>query len=299
MELISSGKEEKMLNNTTTGNGLDSNPIAFYRERLMKNGALVHCITNYVTVTDCANILIASGASPIMSDDIEEVEAITSICNGLCINIGTLNQLTIPAMFLAAKKASQLRHPTLLDPVGAGASPLRTNTATKLLCEIPFTAIRGNISEIKALSLGKGTTKGVDADEMDAIKDDKIDEAVGLAKGLSEESGAIVVITGATDLIVYKNQVGLVRNGHPKMADITGSGCMLSAMLTGYLAANSDNIFDATIACLCHMGIAGEYAERQATKEGKGNASYSNYLIDYIGTITNEQLEEGARYEIL
>ena len=275
------------------------NSISFYRERLKCNGALIHCITNYVTVTDCANILIASGASPIMSDDIEEVEDITSICNGLCINIGTLNQRTIPAMFLAAKKASELLNPILLDPVGVGASPLRTETASRLLREVPFTAIKGNISEIKALGLGSGTTKGVDADEMDAINDTNIGEAIRLAKGISADTGAIVVITGARDLIVYKDQSALVRNGHPKMSEITGSGCMLSALLTAYLAANSENMFEATIACLCHMGIAGEYAERLATKEGKGNATYSNYLIDFIGTISNEQLERDARYEKL
>lgn len=274
-----------------------NNNVVSYRDSLRTNGALIHCITNYVTVTDCANILIAAGASPIMSDDIEEVEAITSICNGLCINIGTLNQQTIPSMFLAAKKASELGHPLLLDPVGAGASPLRTDTARRLLREYHFTAIRGNISEIKALGLGAGTTKGVDADELDAIKDDQIDEAVALAKGISEDTGAIVVITGARDLIVYKDQIALVRNGHPKMAEITGSGCMLSALLTAYLSANKENMFDATIACLCHMGIAGEYAERLVSKEGKGNATYSNYLVDFIGTITDKELEGAARYE--
>jgi hydroxyethylthiazole kinase len=289
-----------MDNNKATGtNNGTANPISLYRENLKKNGALIHCITNYVTVTDCANILIASGASPIMSDDIEEVEAITSICNGLCINIGTLNQQTIPSMFLAAKKASQLGHPVLLDPVGVGASPLRTNTASRLLEQISFTAIRGNISEIKVLGLGKGTTKGVDANELDAINDDTIYDVIKLARGISEDTGAIVVITGATDLIVYKDKSALVQNGHPKMAEITGSGCMLSALLTGYLAANKDNMFEAAIACLCHMGIAGEYAERQAAKEGKGNATFSNYLIDFIGTITSEQLERDSRYEKL
>ena len=110
---------------------------------------LVHNITNYVTVNDCANILLACGGSPIMSDDEGDVEDITAICGGLNINIGTLNRNTIPSMFLAGKRANALNHPVLLDPVGAGASKLRTETAAGLIKEVQFAVIRGNISEIK------------------------------------------------------------------------------------------------------------------------------------------------------
>ena len=120
---------------------------------------LIHNITNYVTVNDCANILLACGGSPIMADDAEEAEEITAICGGLNINIGTLNQRTIPAMHLAGKKANELGHPVVLDPVGAGASKLRTNTAKALLEDIHFTVLRGNISEIKTLALGTGGAK--------------------------------------------------------------------------------------------------------------------------------------------
>ena len=122
---------------------------------------LIHNITNYVTVNDCANIVLACGASPIMSDDQSEVEEITTICGGLNINIGTLNKRTIESMFLAGKRANALSHPVVLDPVGAGASKLRTETAQKLLEEVKFTVIRGNISEVKTLASGAGTTKGV------------------------------------------------------------------------------------------------------------------------------------------
>lgn len=130
---------------------------------------LIHNITNYVTVNDCANILLACGGSPIMADDAEEAEEITAICGGLNINIGTLNQRTIPAMHLAGKKANELGHPVVLDPVGAGASKLRTNTAKALLEDIHFTVLRGNISEIKTLALGTGGAKGVDADIADKV----------------------------------------------------------------------------------------------------------------------------------
>ena len=133
-------------------------------DHVRKKCPLIHNITNYVTVNECANILLACGGSPIMADDAEEAEEITAICGGLNINIGTLNQRTIPAMHLAGKKANELGHPVVLDPVGAGASKLRTNTAKALLEDIHFTVLRGNISEIKTLALGQSGAKGVDAD---------------------------------------------------------------------------------------------------------------------------------------
>ena len=151
-------------------------------ENVRKNVPLVHNITNYVTVNDVANVLLACGGSPIMSDDIDDVEDITSICGGLNINIGTLNKNTIPSMFAAGKKANELGHVTLLDPVGAGASKLRTETANKLIDEVKFDVIRGNISEIKTLMLGSGSTKGVDADVADKVTEDNIDETIAKLK---------------------------------------------------------------------------------------------------------------------
>ena len=123
-------------------------------ENVRKNVPLVHNITNYVTVNDVANVLLACGGSPIMSDDIDDVVDITSICGGLNINIGTLNKNTIPSMFAAGKKANELGHVVLLDPVGAGASALRTNTANELMEKVKFDVVRGNISEVKTLMVG-------------------------------------------------------------------------------------------------------------------------------------------------
>nr|MCR4845383.1 hydroxyethylthiazole kinase [Eubacterium sp.] len=155
-------------------------------ENVRKTVPLVHNITNYVTVNDVANVLLAAGGSPIMSDEPEDVEDITTICGGLNINIGTLNKQTIEGMFRAGRKAAELGHTILLDPVGAGASSLRTNTAVKLMDEIKFTVIRGNISEIKTLALGSGTTKGVDADVADAVTDETLDSAVKFVKDFAK-----------------------------------------------------------------------------------------------------------------
>ena len=267
-------------------------------ENVRAKTPLVHNITNYVTVNDCANILLACGASPIMSDDPEEVEEITSICGGLNINIGTLNGQTIESMFLAGGRANELEHPVLLDPVGAGASELRTDTALDLLEEVKFAAVRGNISEIITLAYGNGTTKGVDADEEDQLNASNRDSVIRFASEFAEEYETVVAITGATDVITDGRRVCLIQNGHPMMSRITGTGCMLSAMTTAFLAANPEQPFEAVCAAVCAMGLAGELAHKRLSPL-EGNASYRNYIIDAIYHMSGAQLEEGARYELL
>ena len=254
---------------------------------------LIHNITNYVTVNDCANIVLACGASPIMSDDQSEVEEITTICGGLNINIGTLNKRTIESMLLAGKRANELSHPVVLDPVGAGASKLRTETAQKLLEEVKFTVIRGNISEVKTLASGSGTTKGVDADVADKVSEENLDSAVAFAKAFAEKMGAVVAITGAIDIVADGKKAYCIRNGHPMMSSITGTGCQLSAMTAAYVTANPEHPLEA----VCAMGLAGEIAHARLSAQD-GNSTYRNYIIDAIYNMTPEQLEEGAKYEV-
>lgn len=258
---------------------------------------LIHNITNYVTVNDCANVVIACGASPIMADDKEEVAEITSICAGLNINIGTLNSRTIESMLIAGKRANELKHPVVLDPVGAGASRLRTETARKLLDEVKFTVIRGNISEIKTLAFGNGTTKGVDADVADKVTEENLDEVVAFAKAFAEKTGAVAAITGAIDIVADENNAYCISNGHPMMSSITGTGCQLSAMTAAFVTANPGHPLEAAAAAVSAMGLAGEIAHQRLTPLD-GNSSYRNYIIDAIYQLTPTQLKEGAKYEM-
>lgn len=258
---------------------------------------LIHNITNYVTVNDCANVVIACGASPIMADDKEEVAEITSICAGLNINIGTLNSRTIESMLIAGKRANELNHPVVLDPVGAGASRLRTETARKLLDEVKFTVIRGNISEIKTLAFGNGTTKGVDADVADKVTEENLDEVVAFAKAFAGKTGAVAAITGAIDIVADENNAYCIRNGHPMMSFITGTGCQLSAMTAAFVTANPGHPLEAAAAAVSAMGLAGEIAHQRLTPLD-GNSSYRNYIIDAIYQLTPTQLKEGAKYEM-
>lgn len=265
-------------------------------ENVRKTTPLVHNITNYVTANDCANILIACGGAPIMADAVEEVKEITTICTALNINIGTLNERTVSAMLEAGKIAHSLQHPIVLDPVGAGASSYRTDTAKKLIEEIPFSVIRGNISEIKALTIG-GRTNGVDADEKDMVTDNNMDGIVSFAKEVSKKTGAVIAITGATDIIADSNTAYIISNGHPMMSQVSGTGCMLSAMIAAYIGANQKNITEACAAAVCAMGLAGEIAYQHLQKE-EGNATYRTLIIDAIYHMNGDTLEKGGNYEI-
>ena len=266
-------------------------------ENVRKNCPLIHNITNYVTVNDCANIVIACGASPIMADDKDEVADITTICGGLNINIGTLNSRTIASMLIAGKKSNQLNHPVVLDPVGAGASKLRTKTALQLLEEVKFSVIRGNISEIKNLASGTGTTKGVDADVEDKVTEDNLQDVIAFAKAFAEKTGAVIAITGAIDIVADREKAYCIRNGHPMMSSVTGTGCQLSAMTAAFVAANPDHPLEATAAAVSAMGYAGELAYRRLN-EMDGNATYRIYIIDAIYNMTPEMLEKDAKYEM-
>ena len=266
-------------------------------ENVRQKSPLVHNITNYVTVNDCANMLLACGGSPIMADDPEDAVEITAICGGLNINIGTLNQRTIPAMLAAGKRSNELGHPVVLDPVGAGASTLRTDTALRLLNEVKFAVIRGNISEIKTLALGSGTTKGVDADVADKVTEENLDGAVAFAKDFARRIGAVVAVTGAIDIVTDGERAFCIRNGRPEMASITGTGCQLSALTATFVTANPDQPLEAAAAAVCAMGLCGETAHRRMT-ELDGNSSYRNFIIDAMYRLTPAELEKGAKYEV-
>lgn len=267
-------------------------------EAVRQQAPLVHNITNYVTVNDCANIILACGGSPIMADDESEVEEITSICQALVINIGTLNSRTVKAMLRAGKQANQIGIPVVLDPVGAGASKLRTDTTLKLLQEIRFSVIRGNSSEMKTIARGAGTTKGVDADLADAVSQENLEDMIRFVQELSGQTGSVIAMTGAVDLVADSQKAYVIRNGHPMMSRITGTGCMLSAMTGAYCGANSGRLLEATACSVCSMGLAGELGWDRTLKTGGGTASLRMNLIDFISKMDVVTLNGGMKLEI-
>lgn len=266
-------------------------------ENVQTKTPYIHCITNYVTVNDCANILLACGASPIMADDENEVEDITTLCNALVINTGTLNERTVSSMIKAGKKANLLKHPVILDPVGAGASKFRTETVERLLQEVKFDVIRGNASEIKCISRGAASTKGVDADQADYITEQNIGSSVKAAKTLAERTGAIIAITGQIDIVADATRAYVIRNGNAMMSRITGTGCMLTAVLGAMCAANPENMLEAAAVGVSMMGVCGEIAYAKTQEQREGTASFRLHLIDTMSNMKSLTLRDAMKVE--
>ena len=260
--------------------------------QIRRQRPLVHCITNYVTANDCANILLACGGSAIMADDPDEVEEVTAMCDGLVLNMGTPNPRKLDALLRAGAKANQLGHSVILDPVGVGSSAMRRDAGRRLLERLRFAAIRANATEIATLVRGTTAHRGVDADAEESVMD-SVEEN---AKRLSHKTGAVVVVTGDTDIVTDGKTLYRVHNGHPMMKTVTGSGCQLSSLLGAYVTANPENPLHAALAAVCAMGLCGEIAHMRLSPLD-GNASYRNYIIDAIYNLTPEALEKGAKYE--
>jgi len=253
---------------------------------------LIHCINNHVTSNDCANILLACGGSAIMADDPDEAAEVTAMCDGLVLNMGTPNPRKLDALLKAGEEANRLGHPVILDPVGAGSSAMRRNACGLLLERVHFAAIRANATEIAALVRGTAAHRGVDADLEEAAAGPTHENA----KQLSQETGAVVIVTGDTDIVTDGKTLYRVHNGHPMMKTVTGSGCQLSALLGAYVTANPDDVLRAALAAVCAMGLAGQIAhDRLGPLDG--NASYRNYIIDAVYNLTPDALEKGAKYE--
>ena len=261
-------------------------------ENVRERAPLVHHITNYVTVNDCANITLSIGASPVMADDINEVEAMTSIASSLVINIGTLNSRTVECMIKAGKKANEVGIPVILDPVGAGATPYRTKVAKTIMDNIELAVIRGNLSEIKTLYGINTKTKGVDSLYDTSIKDE-LEKGKLLAKDFSKRVGSIIAITGAVDIVTDGKMIYTVENGHKIMSKITGTGCMCSSLIGAYLGTNEDNLL-AALSGVVSMAISGELAY-ESLKEGEGTGTFKVKLMDNIYNLSKEVIEKRGK----
>ena len=256
--------------------------------RVRRNTPLIHHITNYVTVNDCANAVIALGGSPVMADDAGEVEEMVSMASALVLNIGTLNARTVQSMMLAGRKANDLRIPIVLDPVGAGATSLRTRTAHQLVDALHPVVIRGNMSEIKSLAGLDVRTRGVDSTA-------GLEDAETVAQSLSEKLECVIAITGRMDFVAFKKRICVIRNGHEMLSRITGAGCMTTSLVGTCLGAVKDPWVAAAAGIVC-MGVAGEMAHEQLQSH-EGPGTFKARLLDCIFKLTPEILKASARIE--
>lgn len=270
-------------------------------ENMLEFTPIVHCITNFVTVNDCANIILAGGGSPTMAHHEDEVEEITQNSQSLVLNMG--NVLDVTPMILAGKVSNELKHPVVLDPVGIGASKLRNEVFRSLSENIQFSVIRGNISEIKAIANEKGIskeksmTKGVDADNSDKVTENNLKETIEMAKRLSEALGSVIAISGAIDIVADEEKAYLIRNGHPIMVKVTGTGCMSTALIGAFCGGNPNNILEATAAAVTAMGVSGEIAFEKIKEFKGGTMMFRMFLMDSISKMTSEILNGGMNIE--
>lgn len=254
--------------------------------KIRKNKPLVHNITNYVVMNYTANVLLATGASPVMAHAINEVEEMVGFAGALVLNIGTLTDSWVDSMVAAGKKASENGTPVVLDPVGAGATALRTDAAKRILQETKVKILRGNSSEIMALAGSQSSTKGVDATN-------SVEEATQSAKILATELGTTLAITGPVDCITDGERLVEVANGHELMPYVTGTGCSVTAILGAFAAVENDMLV-AAAGGLAYFGLAGEIAAQNSG----GPGTFMIALLDALYNMTPEDFISGAKVKL-
>jgi hydroxyethylthiazole kinase len=253
--------------------------------RVREKKPLIHNITNFVVMNYTANALLAMGASPVMAHARNEVEDMVSFAGALVLNIGTLTDDWIESMLKAGIKASAQGTPIVLDPVGSGATPLRTNSAKRIIDQSQVSVIRGNASEILSLRHEQSKTKGVDSIH-------SVDEAAHTARILAEELQTTLAITGPVDLVTDGTRIVRISNGHPLMGYVTGTGCTATTVIGAFLAVDEDPLRAAATA-LAFFGLAGETAGKAASAPG----SFMIQMQDALYNISPEELREGCKIE--
>lgn len=262
---------------------MSKNYITDVLEKVRKDAPLVHCITNYVTANDCANIILAIGGIPTMADSIVEVEEVTAKASALVLNIGTLSEEKLRAMILAGKTANKNNVPIVFDPVGVASINARKEAAFKILEEVKPTVIRGNMAEIKTLLGLNGNSKGVDS-----LENIDRENASEIAKKLAVMTNTIVAITGEKDYISDGKKVIVIENGNKMMTKVTGTGCMTTSLIAAFLGVLDNGVLSAILG-ISSIGVAGEKAYEDI-KENEGNGSYRMKLIDEVYRLTPEEL---------
>ena len=255
-------------------------------DQIKEKKPLIHHITNWVTIYDCANVVRAFGALPVMAHAKEEVEDMVKIASCIVLNIGTLTPGLIASMLLAGKQANKLNIPVVLDVVGAGATPLRTAETKKLMQDLKIEVIKGNAAEIATIAGVEAEVKGV---ESMGVKGDPVE----IAKNLSSMTGSTVVITGKQDIVAAGNNVYLVNNGHEMMGSVVGTGCMAASVIGSFVAVEKDSAKAAASALAC-FGIAGELAAVNA----KGPGTFKENFYDEIFNLNEKKIMENIRVEI-
>ena len=269
-----------------------------YKKNLENKEPLIHCITNLVTISDMAQVLTTVGARPLMAHSSKESGDITSISDGLVLNIGTLDDLQKDGMIAAFKAALKNNIPVVIDPVGVHATEYRKEFLKELLSIGNPTVIKGNLSEIKSIVKMNSSFKGIDCLEgEEGLSSDVIEKI----KDFSKERNIIIVVSGKRDLVILGEKTFVVDNGSSLMGKVTGSGCFLGALLAAFVASvserekvNKEEQLYASLSSVVFWGLCGEVAESNLEKN-EGIFSFKHRLLDNISFITEENIKKGEK----
>ena len=270
---------------------------------IKEKNALTHCITNSVTINDCANAVLAIGGSPFMAEDAEELEEVVTIADVLVINIGKLSKEQINSMKVSCETANRTNTPIILDPVGVGVTKLRNKTTLDLIENYNIAAIRGNISEIKAIAKLIGVidennaAKGVDVNVDDIITEENLKANGDLISQVASKLDTVILASGPIDILSDGETTIAIDNGDDMMPLITGSGCMLSSIVGSCIGGS--NPLEGTLVAILAMNIAGEKARAKVDERNEGTGSFRAYLIDYLYKTNAESLVNESNIKIL
>lgn len=252
---------------------------------------LIHCITNPISINDCANIVLAVGAKPIMAEHPLEVSEITAVSKALAVNLGNITNIRMESMLISGKTALKNKIPQVIDLVGVGCSKLRLDYARNFILKCHPSVIKGNMSELKAICGIKSGAKGIDVGACDVVTEKNFDESIEMLEMLSLETGAVIAATGVIDIITNGTYTYLITNGSEMLSMITGTGCMLTALIASYIS--SGNIIGGTVLATVLMGICGELSQYV-----KGTGSFKAELMDNMFSISDDIIVEKIKYKL-
>lgn len=274
-----------------TNQEITINKLLQIRQSVKLKKPLIHCITNPISINDCANIVLAVGAKPIMAEHPLEVEEITTASKALGVNLGNITDIRMKSMLISGKVAFEKKIPQVIDLVGVGCSKLRLEYAKKFIFQCHPDVIKGNMSEIKAIYGIESNSKGIDVGEFDMVTEKNFERSIEMLKKLSLQTRAVIAATGVVDIITNGIDTYLITNGCEMLSMVTGTGCMLNALIASYISYK--NIFGGTVLAVALMGICGELSQHV-----KGTGSFKTELIDNMFSISDDMIIEKIKYKL-
>lgn len=268
------------------------NNLSLLKNKVKDKTPLIHCITNPISINDCANAVLAVGGKPIMAEHPKEVCEITKMSSALAVNIGNITDARIESIMLSGKTAYEMNIKSIIDIVGVGCSQLRLDFSKKFIANCKPTVIKGNISELKTLYGVKADALGIDVGKNDVVNENNISIISDILLNLSKETNAVIIATGKQDLVAYNDNIYTVSNGCEKMSIITGTGCMLNVLIGSFLSVA--NSLDAVLYAASYFGICGQLSDNV-----KGVGSFRTELLDNLYLCNELDYINKAKIEIL